>query len=176
MNDPSGRGPSANFMLLLTSHQSALYAALVALLGGTRGAQDVLQETNAALLEKAGEYDPARPFVPWAMGFARVQALAWRQRQARDRLVLDDGLFAAFADRLTTDPLPPNRRLDALERCLAELPAAARELIDARYRRDESVRSIAMRLGRSENVVSVSLFRARKALLACIQGKLAEDR
>ena len=77
------------FMLLLTSHQSSLYACISALLGGVEGVQDVLQETNVVLLEKAGEYDPARPFVPWALAFARFQTLAWRKRQTRDRLVLD---------------------------------------------------------------------------------------
>src|SRR5262245_772785 len=114
MNDSSNPpGPSAGFLLLLTNHQSALYAAIVALLGGTEGAQDVLQETNAALLEKASEYDTTRPFVPWAMGFARMQGLAWRKQRSRDRLVLDDDLFAALADRLTVEPPPPNLRLDA---------------------------------------------------------------
>src|SRR5262245_33894950 len=172
MNDV--RGPSAGFLLQLTSHQSALYAALVALLGGTEGAQDVLQETNAALLQKAAEYDPTRPFVPWAMGFARVQAMAWRQRQARDRLVLDDDVFTSFADRLTAEPPPPNRRLDALERCLGTLAPSARDMIDARYSRGESVQAIAARLGRTENVVSVTLFRARQILLACIQNTLQQ--
>src|SRR4051794_17908104 len=105
MNDPPNPPltpppPTAGFLLLLTNHQSSLYAAIVSLLGGIEGAQDVLQETNAALLEKAAEYDPTRPFVPWAMGFARMQTLAWRKRQSRDRLVLDDDLFDAVSDRL----------------------------------------------------------------------------
>src|SRR5581483_4583915 len=104
-------GPSPAFLLQLTSHQSTLYAAVVAMMGGAEGAHDVLQETNAALLEKADEYDPARPFVAWAVGFARMQVMAWRKRLTRDRLVFDDELFAVLADRLVTDPLPaPNRR------------------------------------------------------------------
>ncbi len=97
---PDRSGPSPEFLLLLTSHQSTLYAAISAMLGGVHGAQVVLQETNVALLEKAGEFDAARLFVPWAVSFARFQVLAWRKRQARDRLVLDDELFAAIADRL----------------------------------------------------------------------------
>src|SRR5580698_3875418 len=121
--------PSAGFLLQLTNHQSAMYAAVVSMLGGAEGAQDVLQETNAALLEKALEYDPTRPFVPWAVGFARTQVLAWRKRQTRDRLVLDDELFEAVADRLATDPPAPNQRLEALERCLGKLPYLSRELV-----------------------------------------------
>jgi RNA polymerase sigma-70 factor (ECF subfamily) len=169
-------GPSPAFLLQLTSHQSTLYAAVVAMMGGAEGAHDVVQETNAALLEKAAEYDPARPFVPWAVGFARTQVMAWRKRLTRDRLVFDDELFAVLADRLVTDPLPaPSRRLEALERCLGKLPSVSRELVDARYARGESVQDIAARLGRSENVVSVSLFRVRQTLLTCIRETLADE-
>lgn len=175
MNDPPKRpGPTAAFLLLLTSHQSSLYAAITALLGGVEGAQDVLQETNVVLLEKAGVYDSARPFIPWAMTFARFQVMAWRKRQVRDRLVLDDELFAALADRLMMDTAAPNRRLDAIESCLNKLEPEARQLVDARYVHGEAVQEIAERLGRSANVISVALFRIRKALLDCVKQTLAE--
>src|ERR1041384_3034412 len=86
--------PTAAFMLLLTSYQSMLYSSITALLGGVEGAQDILQETNVVLLKKAADYDSARPFLPWAIAFAKNQVLAWRKRQSRDRLVLHDALFA----------------------------------------------------------------------------------
>jgi len=172
---PTPSGPSPEFLLLLTSHQSTLYACITALLGGLEGAQDVLQETNVVLLGKADEYDPERPFVPWALTFARFQVLAWRKRQARDRLVLDDDLFAVLADRLASESLSPNRRLDALEHCLKQLSQDARGLVDARYVQEESVQDIAGRLGRSVNAVSVALFRIRKALLDCMRATLATE-
>ncbi len=77
MKDTPGRSsPPQEFLLLLTSHQSTLYASITALLGGVEGAQDVLQETNLVLLEKAGEFDLSRPFLPWALTVARFQMLA----------------------------------------------------------------------------------------------------
>src|SRR5205814_1269039 len=157
MNEPPARpGPAPDFLLLLTSHQSALYAAITALLGGVEGAQDVLQETNVVLLEKAAAYDSTRPFVPWALTFARFQVLAWRKRQARDRLVLDEELFNVLADRLTREAAPPSRQLDALEKCLHKLPGDWRQLVDARYLHGDPVQKIAAQLGRSVNVVSVA--------------------
>ena len=168
-------GPSPEFLLHLTSHQSTLYAAITALLGGIEGAHDVLQETNVVLLQKAADFDPARPFVPWALTFARFQVLAWRKRQSRDRLVLNDELFAVLADRLAFESTPPNRRLDAVESCLGKLQPDSRELVDARYVHGEPVQDIAERLGRSVNVVSVTLFRIRKALLDCVRATLAAE-
>ena len=179
MNDPPPRsGPTPEFLLLLTSHQSTLYASISAMLGGVEGAQDVLQETNVVLLEKAGDYDAARPFVPWAVTFAKFQVLAWRKRQTRDRLVLDDELFAAVADRLANESAeggPPSRMLDAVEGCLQKLMPDWRSLVDARYVNGEAVQDIAARLGCSVNVVSVTLFRIRKALLDCVRMTLSAD-
>jgi RNA polymerase sigma-70 factor (ECF subfamily) len=157
-----------------------MYAAVVSMLGGATGAQDVLQETNAALLEKASEYDPARPFIPWAMAFARTQVLAWRKKQTRDRLILDDELLSAVADRLasdgsTRDSPPMTQRLEALENCLTKLPPAARDLVDARYIHGESVQTISARIGRSVNAISVSLFRIRQGLLDCVRSTLASQ-
>jgi len=172
---PLRSGPKPEFLLLLTSHQSTLYAAISALLGGVEGAQDVLQETNVVLLEKAADYDPARSFAPWALAFARFQVMAWRKRQSRDRLVLDDDLIAVLADRMATDGASPGRRLDALEKCLNKLPADSRMMVDARYAHGDPVQEIAGKLGRSVNVVSVTLFRIRKALLDCVRATLAAE-
>ena len=135
----------------------------------------MLQETNVVLLEKAGDFDASRPFVPWALTFARFQVMAWRKRQTRDRLVLDDALFAAVADRLTAGHVQANQRLDALEKCLNKLSPESRDLVDARYVDGEAVQQIAHRLGRTVNVVSVSLFRIRKALLDCVRTTLAAE-
>lgn len=172
---PSRSGPTPEFLLLLTSHQSTLYAAITALIGGVEGAHDVLQETNVVLLEKAAAYDATRPFVPWALTFARFQVLAWRKRQTRDRLVLDDELFAAVADRMTGDLTSAGQRLDALEKCLHKLAPEMRHMVEARYVQGNPVQEIAAKSGRSVNVVSVTLFRIRKALLQCVQATLAAE-
>ena len=50
-----------------------------------------------------------------------------------------------------------------------------RDLLDLRYSRGQSVEEIARRLCKAPNVVSASLYRLRKALLACIESRLAAD-
>ena len=86
--DSSSPGHTPAFVGHLTGCQSLLYGFICALLGGAEGAGDVLQETNIVLWNKAHEYDPARPFLPWAYTFARFQVMAWRKKQSRSRLVL----------------------------------------------------------------------------------------
>lgn len=67
---------SARFVVLLTGLQSRICAYLCTLLARAEDARDVLQETDLVLWKKAADYDPARPFEPWAFRFAHWQALA----------------------------------------------------------------------------------------------------
>jgi RNA polymerase sigma-70 factor (ECF subfamily) len=163
------------FVQRLTAAQSALYAFICGLMGGLEQAADVLQETNLVLWNRAGEYDPARPFMPWAYTLARWQVMAWRKTQQRSRLVLDDDLVAKVAAEMESGAGPEEAELRALERCLAALPGRQRELIAARYERGETVRAMAVRLGQPENALAAAFYRIRRALQHCITTSMATE-
>ena len=85
---------SAEFVTQITRAQRQLHAFILSMVWNPAEADDVLQETNLVLWEKSGEFDGSRPFLPWAMRFAQLQAMAWLKRRQRqqDRLVFDDEL------------------------------------------------------------------------------------
>lgn len=157
----------------ITAAQSALYAFILTLMAGQEGAADVLQETNVKLIRELHRYDTSRPFLPWAMTLAKFEVMAWRTRQQRSRLVLDNDVAELMAEEITE--VQDDRELSALESCLAALPARQRELIAARYDRGETVRAIAKRLGQPENALAALLYRVRKALHECITSKLSRE-
>jgi RNA polymerase sigma-70 factor (ECF subfamily) len=163
------------FVQLLTGNQSRLYAYICSLLGGAGGARDVLQETNLVLWDKAHEYDPARPFLPWAYRISYLQVLAYRKRCVRSRLVFDEHLVSTVAQEFLRRDDEHDRQLEALGQCLETLTGPRRELVDRRYRHGETVEQIAGRLRKAPNVVSASLYRIRKALLDCIEARLATE-
>lgn len=173
--DPHTQGRNPAFVRHLTGCQSALYAFISTLLGGSEGAGDVLQETNVALWNKAGDFDPKKPFLPWAYTFARFQVMAWRKKQSRDKLVLDDDLVHAIAVELEEKSPLAEAQLEALESCLSGLPEEQRKLVDSRYIEGEGVHEIASRTGRPENVISAHLYRIRRALMQCVQLKLEKE-
>jgi len=174
---PENKSPglTAEFGQHLTGCQSALYAFITTLLGGVEGASDVLQETNLALWKKAAEYDSSQPFLRWAYTFARFQAMAWRQKQARSRLVLDDRLVEQIAEEITACDSGQERELEALHHCLSKLPQSQRELVAERYFRAESVNDIAARRERPENAVAAMLYRIRRVLSDCIRITLTQE-
>lgn len=162
------------FVERLTGAQSQLYAFIASLLAGASDAADVLQETNKALWQKAAEYDPTRPFLPWAFSFARMQVMAHRKRLSRDRLVFDDELIGQLADVFERNE-GGERQLQALETCLQKLPSGQREVLAAKYERGEAVNDIAAREGKAANAVSALLYRVRAALAECIEQTLTKE-
>lgn len=164
----------SQFVERLTAAQSALYGSIHTLLAGATDAADVLQETNRVLWRKAAVYDPARPFLPWALTVARFEVLAHRKRRSRDRLVFDDALLGQIAEEYERQSARGGA-LQALEHCLQKLPAAQRELVDRRYLHGESVNDIAARQGRAANAVSALLYRIRSLLANCVDHTLARD-
>lgn len=166
---------TAAFVEQLTGCQSRLYAYVAALLGNPRDASDVLQETNAVLWKNAGEFDPSRPFLPWAYRFAHFQVLAFRKKLARDRLLFNDELLGTIAEEYVRQDQKADRQLAALEDCLAHLPPRQRHLIEQRYSKDAAVASLAEQAGIEPNALSALLYRVRQALANCIRNKLAGE-
>ncbi len=170
LSDPD----TAKFVQMLTSAQSRLYAYLCTLLANAGDARDVLQETNIALWKNVSDFDFSRSFEPWAMRFAHFQALAWRKRQRRDRLVFADATLDLLAQEFDGAHSAEDE-LRALDECLGKLPGKQRALVARRYRDAESVTAIATSEGKPPNVVAAFLYRARKALADCIRAVLGTE-
>lgn len=176
MNDKfHSEPPSLRYLELVTQAQRTLHGVLWSLLCNANDVDDVLQETNAVLWQKAAEFDLSREFLPWALRIAQLQVLAFRKRQQRDRLVLDEGLMVALVDDSIQDAGQIESRRRALAGCLRKLPVDQRELVLKRYESSVSVNDMAAESGRSPKAVSEALRRIRTALLECIERTLAQE-
>lgn len=168
-----GTALSPEFVNRITGAQLDLYAFISMLLGNRQDVPDVLQDTNMILVRHAAEYDPARPFLPWARAFAYNQVRAYLKRVARGRLLFDEELIASMA---AEESVPAedsgNAELVFLEECLRSLTPEQRALVEARYYRKESMDSLALRLRRSTDTLYVQLHRIRTRLGLCIDGKM----
>ncbi len=164
------------FMTQITRSQRQLHSFILSMVWNTADADDVLQEANLVLWEKAAEFDASRPFLPWAMRFAQLQALAWlkRHRRQQQRLVFDDDLARLLADEAAREEAVFEERREALAVCLQKLPSGQRDLIARRYEPDGSVNAMAEAGGTTPKAVSDRLRRIRHALLQCIQRTLGE--
>lgn len=163
--------PSADFVANITRSQRHLHAFIQTMIWNPADADDVLQEANLVLWRKADEFDATRPFMPWAMRIAQLQAMAWLKTRARTKQRLDDALLDTIAAEAMAeaDELEPRRR--ALSDCLQRLSPVHRDLVARRYQPDGSVNDLAAERGSTPNAISEQLRRIRVALLTCIERK-----
>ena len=82
---------------LLIRHQEDLFRYIFSLLPHQEDARDALQETSVALYRKFADYDPAKPFLAWAYGFAYLEVLKQRERCVRGGRHLREDLVALLA-------------------------------------------------------------------------------
>ncbi|MFO0829431.1 MAG: sigma-70 family RNA polymerase sigma factor [Phycisphaerales bacterium] len=160
---------------LWTDAQPVVSAFVHALVADRAERDDALQSVAMAVLESFPDYDPARPFLPWAMGIARHVVVNEARSRRRRPALLSPEAADALAQAMTEVAESQRDRLRYLADCLSRLRGQAREVCDLRYRRDLKPAHIATILGLQPNTVAKSLQRVREQLRACIEERLTEE-
>lgn len=173
--DKSDHVNTEQFVRQLTEHQNRLYGYVYSLLGDGTRAADVVQETNLVLWRKVDEFQPDKPFLPWAFAIARFQVMAHLRDHKRDRLLLDAELVATLSDEAQRQSGQIDAIRDALRPCMQLLTATSRELIERRYFRAMSVAEIAEAAERTAGSIKVALLRIRRQLAECVQKRLTAE-
>jgi len=170
---PSSAERAELLVRLLVRHQQDLFRYIFSLLPHQEDARDALQETSVALYRKFADYDPAKPFLAWAYGFAYLEVLKARERSCRNGRHLREDLFELLAREREKHEAELHSRLQALETCLRDLPPDDRELIHQRYTVDCPIDDLVERLGTSRRTLFRNLDRIRRTLFECINRRLA---
>lgn len=166
---------SDEFVKLLTSCQSGLYACILSLMPDRVTSQDILQETNLTLWHKADEFEEGTNFMAWASRIARYHVLNFRRAKNRDQLVFDEELFRTLCERQAISiEDTPGSHAEALRECLKKLPKEHHALIEERYAPQGAVSRIAESRGQSVGAVSQMLYRIRESILNCVSLRLQE--
>lgn len=166
---------TTEFIQLLTSHQSRLYAFILSLVFDPDQADDVLQQTNTVLWQKNQEFEIGSNFVAWSFRVAQFQVLAHRKTLQRDRLIFDDELIrevARVAEEFDSTFL---RRQRLLRQCLDKLGEEHRNLIQNRYSAGASIAAVAESLGKSVGAVKQLHLRIRAILIACVNSSMTRE-
>jgi RNA polymerase sigma-70 factor, ECF subfamily len=157
------------FLRHFLASEREVFRTVAAIVPNLEDARDVVQQVALALWERFADYDPARPFAPWACAFAVNLARQWLTRHQRWQAVLNAGLADELLRR--REELLPEMdcRFRHLEKCMDKLPDEQRGLIEGYYQRRVSVDTLARETGRSQEAIYKMLQRLRAALRACIE-------
>ena len=140
----------------LTRHLRAYFARRLEA-GAT---EDAVQETLIAIHARRATYDTALPFTAWVFGIARYKLIdEFRRVKRRAAVPLEEA-----ADLFGHDDTEEAIARRDVNRLLAKLPAAKRQLVKDIKLDGVSVADAAARTGMSESAVKVTVHRAIKSL------------
>lgn len=158
---------------LLTEYQMSLVLYIRSLMPSDAQYQDVVQQSNARIWEKRGEFELGTNFRAWAFAIARFEVLNHRKRQARDaRLTFSEDLETTIASELASLDDDLMSRHEALRHCLDSLKPKNRQLLMLRYESSETLAQFAARIGQTVGGAKVTLHRLRASLSECINRRL----
>ncbi len=166
---------TSQFVQLWTRHQAEVERYVFMMVPRAADAAEVLQEVSVQLWEKWDNYDTSRPFVPWAIRFAYLEVLKWRQRQAREKLIFSDSLLQQLNVTLDEEAPLTEARNRALETCLTKLTEREKKWVHLRYGRHGAVKEEAERRGISLHKVYYAIEKIRGQLLNCIEQTLRRE-
>lgn len=156
--------------------EGAMTAFAFSLVPNASDVDDIIQEALKALWEKFDEYDPDRPFLPWANRFVYRQVQIHRRSTAiRNKYVFSDETFEALAGEAPVSIDRDRAMSSALEKCLLKLSEKQRELIERRYDSQGTLQEFARETGQNANAVYKSLQRIRESLHQCIHHRLEKE-
>jgi RNA polymerase sigma-70 factor, ECF subfamily len=166
---------TASFVRLWTRHQAEVERYVLTMLPYATAAAEVLQDVSVRLWEKWTEYDEERPFVPWAIRFAYLEVLKWRQRQGRERLVFSAELLEQIHGAYEDEAPMMEARRGALDGCLEKLSTQERRWVMRRYERHGALLDEARSEGMSLNQIYYALEQIRARLLDCIGRTMKQE-
>ncbi len=158
------------YVQLVTRHQREIYAFIRSMVPNASTVDDLLQETNIALLKAARRFKPDADFMPWATHIAYQKVIDHLRHEKRHgALVFDSSLADAVASRLGSMPVAAPERVEAMRGCLGKLPTADHMLLIRRYQHGETLREIARSEKRSESGLQNHFGKLRQMLRHCIR-------
>lgn len=168
-------GDERAFALLMRRHKDGLYRFIRRYTGNRDEAYDLLQEAFASAWTALRRYDPQRPLGAWLRAIALNKCRDWsRRRTVRRWLTRSDALDSPVGMALADEGPGPEasyaqqQQLSALDRALANLPAALKEPLILTQLEGLSQEEAGQMLGLTAKAVEVRVYRARRALTTAL--------
>jgi RNA polymerase sigma-70 factor, ECF subfamily len=154
---------------LFARHRLGTYRFLLRLVGNAAAAEDLVSEVFIELWRHAASFQGRARLLTFILTIARNKAVSFLR--GRMDQPLDEATATAIPDHASTaeERLEASQRGALLRRCLTELSASHREIIDLIYYHERSVEEAANILGVPAATVKTRMFYARKHLAACLR-------
>src|SRR5262245_1547312 len=155
--------------VLYARHHVRVYRFALRLTGNPAIAEDLTSAVFLDVWRQAGRFEGRSAVSTWLLAITRLKALSSMRRRTEE--TLDDCTAAAIEDP-SDDPetaLARKDRAATLRKCLTELSAEHREMIDLVYYHQKSTQEVAEIVGIPVNTVKTRTYYARQRLAKLLQ-------
>lgn len=159
------------FVQRFAQHEADIRRFIRSLLPTATDTDEVVQQTAIVLWRKFDQYDPETNFMKWACVVARFEALAYRRKMARDRLVFREDVLELMAEEGAEEIDSRRAEHEALETCLSAMPEKQRKFVVLAYTPGVKVKTLAAEAGSSSAAFYMRLKRLRHQLMQCVESK-----
>ncbi|MFT4546896.1 MAG: RNA polymerase sigma-70 factor (ECF subfamily) [Pseudoalteromonas tetraodonis] len=179
---PSKEKPDAEdddyetFVRLFAQYEPDLRRFIRSLIPTAVDTDEVLQQTAIVMWRKFDQFDPTTKFMKWGCVISRFEALAYRRKMARDRLVFREDVMSLMADEGSEEIDQREVEHRALDECLTALPEKQRKFLILAYTPGVKVKELAEEAGSTAAAFYMRLKRLRRPLMECIEAKLQQAR
>lgn len=157
---------------LFLHHSREIRRFILALVPDFSCADDVFQETFLTVSRKADDFQTGSNFLGWVCAIARFKVLeALRSCKGQNQMLSAEVIEALCAGE--PSPESEEEKLQMLSRCIGDLPAKTRRVVELRYQQAHKPPEIARYLDWTVESVYVTLSRARSLLRHCLERHLA---
>ena len=179
MNSPINQPESEDsryesFVAQFAHHEPDLRRFIRSLLPTWDDTDEVLQQTAIVIWRKYDQYDQGTEFMKWACVIARFDALAYRRKMARDRLVFREDVIELMADEGAEEIDERRDEHEALEVCLGAMTDKQRKFLTLAYTPGIKVKELAEEAGSTAAAFYMRLKRLRGQLMTCVESKIRQ--
>ena len=169
-------GHTEAYARVVEAHHRQLRAAVAGRCPPGLDADDIAQQAFINVYAKIDQYKPGTNFSAWLWVVARhillTEIRKLKRRGQRDARYIDRVVVQRMEKDLSGETLAGTDHVLALRECVAILSEKTRAVLNMRYEKNEPIRQIAEKLGRSVTALKVQLFTIRKTLRQCVKRKL----
>jgi RNA polymerase sigma-70 factor (ECF subfamily) len=154
---------------LYARHNVRLYRFIVRFTGNTATAEDIVSEVFLDVWRSAARFEAKSSVPTWLLAIARYKALSGMRRRVDEPL---DDRAAIMVKDASDGPEASTAKIERgaiVRKCLTQLSAAQREVMDLVYYHDKSVDEVAEIVGISPNTVKTRMFYARGKLAGLLK-------
>jgi RNA polymerase sigma-70 factor, ECF subfamily len=157
-------GDRRAMQILYARHNVRVYRFVLRLTKDKSLSEDLVSEVFLEIWRRAGNFKGKSQVCTWMLAIARNKALSALRVRADEQL--DDDAAATIADPADDAETTMNKRdrSATIRKCLAQLPAVHREVLDLVYYYERSVHEVAEIVGVPVGTVKTRMFYARKRM------------